>query len=283
IASWIVRDDNASGDDVSTDITTENGIKRVSASFKIGKETALYLMGPGKDTETANSKLLIERGGDEYGLYIPPIGDLENINYPAHFNNNAVYIGTYEDEDVKVSVTMEEDLGEYYDLDIIGVDLAAMESLCASYEEPLDDHIEVGKNTVAFDQTAGSDDEYMLLPMTYDKGWKVKDNNKRAKAKSYAGLFTLIPLKSGDNTVTMKFTPPGMRFGCFVSIVALLAGLIYLILAKVRKEKVAGPVQESLAKASMGLRKAYTIAFLVVLAFMYVLPIIVGVCVLIIG
>ncbi len=283
IAAWIVRDDNASADDVSTEAVTVNGSKHVDASFKIGKETAVYLLGAGEDTEYANSTITVERGNDGIAVNVPTIGDTENTYYPAHFNNNAVYLGTYENEDVKVSVSMDEKKGEYYEVDIIGIDLAAMEDLCAAYTEPLDDHIDIGKKTVAFAQTADSDDEYMLLPMTYDKGWKVKDNGKRARAKSYAGLFTIVPLKAGDNLVTMKFTPPGMRLGWFVSIVTFIACIGYLILAKVRREQVADKVHKSMAAASDKLRTAYVIVFLAVLAFMYLIPIVVGICVLMAG
>ena len=283
IASWIVRDDNASADGVSTEAVTVNGSKHVSASFTAGDETAVYLLGAGMDTEYANSTITVSCGDEEWAVNVPTIGDTGNEYYPAHFNNNAVYLGTFEDEEVKVSVDMDEEKGEYYEVDIIGIDLAAMDDLCKDYTEPLDDHIDIGKNTVAFTQAAASDDEYMLLPMTYDKGWKVKDNGKKVKARSYAGLFTVVPLKAGDNLVTMKFTPPGMKLGCFVTIVTLLACIIYLILAAVRKEQVADKVKESMDAASAGLRMAYAIAFLVVFAFMYVIPIVVGICVLIAG
>ena len=216
-------------------------------------------------------------------VQVPTIGDMENVLYPAHFNNNAVYLGTYKNEDLRVSIIMEEEKGEYYDVDVIGIDLAAMDDLCSSYTEPLDEHIDIGKNTVEFTQDAGSDEEYMLLPMTYDKGWKVKDNDKRVKAKSYAGLFTLVPLKAGGNSVTMKFTPPGMKFGCFVTIVSLAACLIYLIVAKVRKEQVTDRVRASFNEASLKLTKVYAAVFFIALLFMYVLPIIVGICILIAG
>ncbi len=283
IAYWIVRDDNASADDVSTETASVNGSKQVDASFKIGKETAVYLLGAGKDTEYANSTITVERGDDSFTANVPTIGDTGNVYYPAHFNNNAVYLGTYENEDVKVSVSMDGEKGDYYEVDIIGIDLAVMDSLCETYTEPLDEHIDIGKNAVTFTQAADTDDEYMLLPMTYDKGWKVKDNGKRAKAKSYAGLFTIVPLKAGDNLVTMSFTPPGMRFGWFVTTVTLIVCIGYLILAKVRREQVADKVLKSLATASDRLRKAYAIVFLIVFAFMYVIPIVVGICVLIAG
>lgn len=283
IAAWIVRDDNASADGVSTEAVTVNGNKQVEASFKVEKETAVYLLGAGEDTEYANSTIRVECGDNSFTANVPTIGDAENTDYPAHFNNNAIYLGTYEDEDIKVSVSMDENKGEYYEVDIIGIDLAAMEELCAAYTEPLDDHIDIGRKSVTFAQSADSDDEYMLLPMTFDKGWKVKDNGKRARARSYAGLFTIVPLKAGDNLVTMKFTPPGMRFGWFVTTVTLAACIVYLILAAIRREQVTDKVQKSLSTASDLLRKAYVIVFLTVLVFMYVIPIVVGICVLITG
>lgn len=283
IASWIVRDDNASAEDVSTDIKTANGSKRVDVNFHVGNETAVYLMGADMDTEFANSVITVKRGDEEYEVNVPTIGDMENHAYPAHFDNNAVYLGTYAGEDLIVSVVMDEEKGDYFDVDIIGIDLAAMDDLCAMYEEPLDEHIDIGKSAVTFTQAAGSDDEYMLLPMTYDKGWKVKNNGKRAGAKSYAGLFTVVPLKTGDNLVTMKFTPPGMRFGIFVSLLTLVICIIYLIAAKARKEEDTDKVRKAFKEASVKLNPVYTVAFLVVMFFMYALPIIVGICILIAG
>jgi hypothetical protein len=281
IASWIVRDDNASAEDVSTDIKTANGTKQVDVSFSVGNETAVYFLGAGMDTEFANSVITIRHCDEESTVNVPTIGYPENQDYPAHFNNNAIYLGTYAGEDLEISVSMDEEKGDYYDVDIIGIDLAAMDDLCALYGEPLDEHIDIGKNAVTFSQAAGSDEEYMLLPVTYDKGWKVKDNDKKVKAKSYAGLFTLVPLKAGDNLVTMKFTPPGMRFGIVVSIITLAICIIYLIVAMVRKEQVTDKVRESFKEASIKLNPVYAVAFLVVMLFMYVLPIIFGICILI--
>ncbi len=316
LAYWLVRDDNASADDVNTDTRTVNGSKTVTAQFSIGKETAVYLLGAGQDTEFANATIEVETADGKVTLNVPTIGDPDNIYYPAHFNNNAQYLGTFENEDVCVNVIMDEDKGDYFDVDIIGIDLTAMDDLCASYSKS-DDYINAGKSSITFRQTAGSSDSHVLLPLTYDKGWKIMDNGRRVKAKSYAGLFTLIPIASGDNEVTMKFTPPGMTLGIIISIIALLVCIVFMILGKFRKkdtkkdptEDITGNATENIAEdtteniienmtektspdvsariknvlqsASDALRMPYMVAFLAVIIFMYLIPIITGICILV--
>ena len=101
--------------------------------------------------------------------------------------------------------------------------------------------------------------------MTYDKGWKVRVNDKRVRTASYAGLFTIIPLVQGENTVTMKFTPPGMRFGTFITIVVLLLWIAYFIVSRIRREFIESKSEFVLATVNSKLKNVYALVFLIVM------------------
>ncbi|MBR6468737.1 MAG: YfhO family protein, partial [Lachnospiraceae bacterium] len=261
--------------DIETRVTSD--IKEVYVNMDISDDAALYLSGGKADRDSGNCT--VEVNGNI--IPVPTIKDAYNTSYPAHFNNNTLYLGCFGDEKVSVKVTMDLTNGDPFDVDIVGISLDAMDKVCGMYSGTAYDDIVAGNRELSFvvpDDGSAEGSRAALLPLTYDKGWKVKVNGKKVRASSYAGLFTRIPLKEGENTVTMKFTPPGMRFGIIISLAAFVTAAIYITVSFTKKkDSLAGFA----AGTYPGLAKVYAVAVCIVAVFMYAVPIVYGICALI--
>ncbi|MCR5421678.1 MAG: YfhO family protein [Lachnospiraceae bacterium] len=278
IATGYVKDDIAADAATKMNIKTSKGAKTVVCDLYIDKETALYMSGSDADLEFANCTIEVRRGGATAGVLIPTIGDPDNIYYPAHFNNNAVYLGTFENERVEVTVKMDKEKGECFKVDIMGLDLNILKDFCDLCNEKYDDNIVFGKNSVVMNRTVTGEEEdaYVCLPITYDKGWKVKVNGRKVKASMYAGLFTAIPVSKGENEIIMKFTPPGMMVGMVISTLAFALIIIYVIISRVREEYII-KTEEFITNISPVIIKIYMMFFFLVLIIMYLVPVISGI------
>ncbi len=316
IAVAYVEDDMAIDGAASTEVKTGASEKKVDSTIRISGESALYLLGNTVDKEYENTVISVEDKDGRYDIAVPTLGEPDNMEYPAHFNNNAVYLGAFKDESVKVSVSVSGEKDEYPDVKIIGIDLDALEKICDIYKERTADagslgavdggsgsdmsggasgtglsggdsedagRVRAGKRTLEISASASSGDSYLLLPLTYDKGWKVKVNGKKVKVSAYAGLFTLIPLKEGDNLISMKFTPKGTVSGRLLSIVTLAVVLVYIVLAMLGKTGFKRSLDKAVASSSRMIGRIYSVVFAAVLLLMYVIPVFYGIIRLIIG
>ncbi len=276
LATLYVSGDGAADDSAVTDVRTLKEVKETEASIDIKGEQALYLLGDCVDTEYKNCSIEVTCDGETQAIGIPSIREPDNTMYPAHFNNNAVYLGSFKDKTVIVRITMDKSVGEYFRVDIMGISLDAMDGLCAAYSDVKDERISASHASLDIDIAAGEGDG-LLLPVTYDKGWKVKINGKRVKPYTYAGLFTMIPLNAGDNIISMKFTPPGMRFGIFVTAAAILISAGCVFAGVFFKDRTGTRIEGLQATVTPVLNKIYLAAFAIAMLFMYIIPVVYGI------
>ena len=67
--------------------------------------------------------------------------------------------------------------------------------------------------------------EMLFLSIPYAPGWSARRNGRPVAVQQINLGFIGVPLERGPNTVELRFVPPGLRWGCVVSLAAaLLAG-----------------------------------------------------------
>ncbi len=174
-----------------------------------GKQ-ALYLQGGQSEEITVNGKK----------IPVPTMGDKHNLKYPASFNSNLLYLGIYENEDVRIE--------GIDDAVIMGLELEKLEKLCKAYKNlGVDDRdIDVTVKSLNFKINADKN-ETAIVPLTYDRGVTAVVNGKKKAVKNIDSMFTGIELDEGENTVEILFIPYGFRLGVFLS----LAGVMYALFA----------------------------------------------------
>lgn len=71
-------------------------------------------------------------------------------------------------------------------------------------------------------------DEVLFTTIPYEKGWKAYVDGKRADVECAQDTFLAVDAKEGKHTIKLKFTAPGFAVGTVISIVTLLALILYI-------------------------------------------------------
>lgn len=66
------------------------------------------------------------------------------------------------------------------------------------------------------------EDGNLLLTIPYDRGWKITCNGEEVIQQSAQGVFTVIPVKSGENKIVMEYRLPGFFWGCMASCFSII-------------------------------------------------------------
>ena len=276
IAAFLVRrgqliDESA----VLNEIQPSASVKRYSFSTGVTGKKALYFNSQTADMEDENmSVTVIDKDGSRV-IGVPSVKDTDNTDYPAHFNNNILYLGSYENEEVSVIVDVDTEKGEDHPVNIFELDLEKLRLLCDSYRDFPDEHITAGKKSISFNASVSEDagSVVMLLPIAFDDGWTLRVNEKKSDIMySYSGLFTAIPLYSGDNHYKMTFFPSGMGLGIVIS----LLGLSILAAIIVIRHQNITVIEKELAlicrNSEKWLTPAYMLLWTAVVILMYIIP-----------
>lgn len=232
----------------------------------------LYFSGASVDSDEGN--IVMSVNGKE--VTVPTIGSPEQVTYPAYFNNNFICLGVFEDETVCLDLTfLEIEEGKRTERDecfaVGALDLDLLEGLCSEYREKEEHTVPVithtGLSLEVKDAPKGS---ALLLPMKYDRGFTVKINGIKIPALQGYGIFTEIPLYEGSNQIEMTFFPVGMRAGCVISMLTLLAANVIWY----RRKRVSVSVSATEQTTQNAVWILFMIAWAAAVLLIYVIPIV---------
>ena len=276
IAAFKVRNgqlmDEESGLSVSA---VSPNVKRYLIDDKVIGKKALYFHSATSDLEDRNMTITVIGNDVQKAVSIPSIKDPFNTAYPAHFNNNVIYLGSYEDETVSIVIDVDTEKGKDYPVNISELDLNKLKILCDSYSDHMNEHITADKKGIAFqaEVSEAAGDSVMLLPLAYDDGWSLKVNGKKSDILyAYSGLFTAIPLYSGVNSYEMRYFPPDMGLGIVISAVGLMV-FVALLIIRLQKIKMIEDELVTISRDFEGwLVPAYLVLWAVAVLLIYIIP-----------
>ena len=248
-------------------IADSSSIRKVSITPKVKGKRALYYLADQVDTDDYNTTIIV----NDKIVKIPSIKEIDNELYPAHFNNNAVLLGVFINESVKIDVQFsgrDKDgniVESKFDPKIMSVSLDRLAELRKSYE----DVVTRSANKKLYEFKLNSDDgKYLTLPLAYDKGYHIYNNGTEADILSIGDIFISIPLKEGVNDITVKYFPDGMKVGICVSLVTLVICIVYFIIDRKKNIRYIEIPQ---------INNIYFVGWCAVIIFMYVIPVVYGV------
>ncbi len=275
IAAWIKNGDEFDRTYIKQlDESDAESVHTEKMKVKITGEKLLYFSGCGGDREEMNTIIRVNGSA----VIVPSIKETDNVLYPAHFNNNAVYLGAFSDEEVNIEIEMDLTDAEPYKTQLSILDLNMLASLCDAYRET-QTSVRASNDSLSLTVNADYSGEYLLLPLAYDAGWSAKVNGKNSQIKEYAGLFTVILLEKGNNEIQMKYVPKGMKAGAIVSVLTILITVVILIRNRKRFEN--QYTSQLLLRTEAMLKPVYMVVWSVTMALIYVIPIVAGVIVII--
>ena len=268
IAEYLVNCDDVDSKALtySKCILTQEGIEYADTMALSGKK-ALYYLSNQIDTDDYNTSISVN--GKQ--IWVPSISETDNSLYPAHFNNNALYLGTYTDEDVSVDIDFEyygkngNQIESEFEPRVVAIDLGKLERLTNGYEDlATAKSFDYERSEYSFTINDNSDKKYLVLPISYDEGYSATLNGNKTEIIHVGGLFTAVPLESGKNEITVSFFPSGMKTGIVISALGLLILAIFIIV---------GRKSDILDCEYLWLNNLYIVAFAVVVLIMYVVPV----------
>ncbi|MEC4032874.1 YfhO family protein [Bacillus subtilis] len=73
-----------------------------------------------------------------------------------------------------------------------------------------------------------SKDQYIMLPIPYEKGWELKINGKTQKIEKADYAFISFKAQKGDNHIELTYYPPYFKISAIISLVSLLLAVFYI-------------------------------------------------------
>lgn len=171
-------------------------------------------------------------------VLVPTLGDVKNTAYFTDYNNNLVYLGTFENENFTIRVEYDD---PWYlkvsEVSFAGLDMDKMQSLV---DKHADDYCETSytSDSLTVKLNGSGVNNMALIPVVYSDNWNVKVNGKKVKAKSVCGLFTGVDIHAGENVIEMTFEPKGKKAGMLISLTTLIMMIASALILKFTKLKV---------------------------------------------
>lgn len=164
---------------------------------------------------------------------IPTLGDLDNELYSTFYNNNTVYLGIFEDEQVTIEIHYKEpkpsstgekkpNFVQKNDLTIAGLSLDKLEMLCDVYNNKVTSNVTNDNSSVTVKVSGSNAQSSVILPVIYfEDNWTVTVDGKEADVKNVAGMFTCVNVDAGEHTIKMTFKAKGTDIGLVITLIAL--------------------------------------------------------------
>lgn len=171
-------------------------------------------------------------------VLVPTLGDVKNTAYFTDYNNNLVYLGTFENENFTIRVEYDD---PWYlkvsEVSFAGLDMDKMQSLV---DKHADDYCETSytSDSLTVKLNGSGVNNMALIPVVYSDNWNVKVNGKKVKAKSVCGLFTGVDIHAGENVIEMTFEPKGKKAGMLISLATLIMMIASALILRFTKLKV---------------------------------------------
>ena len=171
-------------------------------------------------------------------ILVPTLGDVKNTAYFTDYNNNLVYLGTFENENFTIRVEYDD---PWYlkvsEVSFAGLDMDKMQSLV---DKHADDYCETSytSDSLTVKLNGSGVNNMALIPVVYSDNWNLKVNGKKVKAKSVCGLFTGVDIHAGENVIEMTFEPKGKKAGMLISLATLIMMIASALILKFTKLKV---------------------------------------------
>ncbi|MDI4571056.1 YfhO family protein [Bacillus altitudinis] len=79
--------------------------------------------------------------------------------------------------------------------------------------------------TISYDNKRG--DDYMILPVPYEKGWELTVNGQQTDIEQANYAFIGFPIEKGKNEIVLTYYPPYIRILALISLVSLIGAILY--------------------------------------------------------
>ena len=151
------------------------------------------------------------------------------------FYSGVVRLGHFEEgETIHVSITSEDDVFRFVDINFAYLDTEAFESQFANADTTGVDVVSVSNGHVEL-RSDLTDDRMILTTIPYEKGWTLTIDGQPADIKAYGDALIGIDCGSGHHDIVLDFTPPGLKTGAMISVVGIVGIALFAVLDTKKK------------------------------------------------
>lgn len=253
--------------DLSYDIENNDGTYRYSASIDVTEPSVLYFFGEGYYQDSYAFAVNNEV------VKLPYLTVPDNQLYAQFFLNGMVEVGEYQEGPLDLSVFTNFDAP--YNIYVGLLKLSVLEEGIKKVNASVNVITEAGKREVNL-QYKTTQSGNMFIPLEFNEGWSAEIDGTKTPVKPVLGdSFISIDAPEGTHTITLKFMPKGAVFGTVMTVIGILffAGIIILD----KKSKMPE------IKVPDVLWSFYSFVVVVIVALMYVMPILSSIVVLLFG
>lgn len=172
------------------------------------------------------SNSLVEHINSSFHVYVN--GVLTLRDYPSQLQNGLANLGTYTDETVEIQVEVAKEV-RAKSFGIAGMDAAVLQSAVSGANAA---NLHQTGNAITGTATATDDSSWLFLPISYGDGYSAKVNGKNREIVRVFDSMMAVRLDRGENTVAVKYTPPGFQTGLLLTFTGILLFLLFLLALK---------------------------------------------------
>lgn len=201
-------------------IDAEKKGNKIKVSFMVEDSSVLYLYSKYYD-------LINEMTVNGEKVTIPILNDKENTRYITQYNNGLLDLGVFENQIVEIEFDTDIDnMLSFVEIGILNID---------KYNDIFnmdiqDINVEIKGNKIKINGNIDKDTN-LLIPINYDKGWKISNSNQNIEIKRVYNNFIGLELKQGENNIELEFTPYLFKESVIITISTIL-GMIIMSLIK---------------------------------------------------
>ncbi len=172
------------------------------------------------------SNSLIEHINSSFNIFVN--GMVVQSDYPNQSQNGLVKLGTFTNETVQVQVEVLKEVSAK-SFGLAGLDLDVLRSAISN---TVPAQLKQQNNQIVGTATAQSDNAYLFLPLTYGGGYTAVVNQKKTEVIPVFDSMIAVKLEKGENTVSVRYVPPGFSLGAILSILGVVLFIAFLLLLK---------------------------------------------------
>lgn len=197
-------------------------------------------------------------------IKIPSYNSPDVSLYHREYNNGVIDLGCFTDSEISIEIT---DGKAYYAKNDIWLGLMSTERLASICKAQGSSLVSASAGKRSFEYVVNStQDKMVLLPICYDEGFSCRVNSQPAELSLVAGSLMAVPVRAGQSTIELSFTPSGLKLGIILSLLGIALTLfVYLLEKKALLERLPRPLTFLVELAFNGL-------FLLGIFLVYLLP-----------
>lgn len=146
--------------------------------------------------------------------------------YPNKKHNGLLYLGTYEDTSVKVSLRFKKKV-KCRSFGLFGLEVGKLKEYCRN-AQGADLHVQ---GSGLSGRCSTPEDCSLFVSVPYSDSFTIKVNGEKTDYKRAFADFLVFDLPKGENEISIEFIPKGLKLGGVISCLGLLLSVCYIKLS----------------------------------------------------